>query len=173
MSAPRTGLSGAPLDAARLAVTFAAATASFYVVERPVRAWRAPAWRQVATVPVAAGSWPRASSWARCRRWHEAGGPVHLAAAKVAAPRRSPARGLRRPADDRPAIRAVVSAADPLRILLLGQRGPADAPALGAALASTGEAVLLDESAAAGPHHVAWVLSGGLSQLVASEHPTS
>jgi peptidoglycan/LPS O-acetylase OafA/YrhL len=175
MSAPRTGLSGAPLDAARLAVTFAAATASFYVVERPVRAWRAPAWRQVATVPVAAGlvaaclvvgTLPAVAT--------RPVAPVHLAAAKVAAP--AAVAGAGGFADQQmialPSGR-VVSAADPLRVLLLGDSvAQRTAPALGAALASTGEAVLLDESAGGwGLTTSAWVLSGGLSQLVASEHP--
>ncbi len=37
MNSSRTGLSGAALDLARLALTFAVATASYYLLERPVR----------------------------------------------------------------------------------------------------------------------------------------
>jgi peptidoglycan/LPS O-acetylase OafA/YrhL/lysophospholipase L1-like esterase len=55
ISERRTGLDGAPLLAARLAATFAVATASFYLVERPIRRGVLQRWRVRITTPATAG----------------------------------------------------------------------------------------------------------------------
>jgi peptidoglycan/LPS O-acetylase OafA/YrhL len=54
LNAQRTGLSGLALTAARIGVTLALATASFYLVEKPVRRAKLTGWRRVALGPVAA-----------------------------------------------------------------------------------------------------------------------
>jgi len=67
LNSTRTGLSGAALDIARVALTFAVAVASYYVVERPIRrrklagsTWRllAPAAAVATVVVVIAGTAP-------------------------------------------------------------------------------------------------------------------
>jgi peptidoglycan/LPS O-acetylase OafA/YrhL/lysophospholipase L1-like esterase len=55
ISHERTGLDGVPLFAVRLAATFATATASFYLVERPIRRGRLQRWPARITAPVTAG----------------------------------------------------------------------------------------------------------------------
>jgi peptidoglycan/LPS O-acetylase OafA/YrhL/lysophospholipase L1-like esterase len=55
ISHERTGLDGVPLLAVRLAATFAAATASFYLVERPIRRGRLQRWPARFTAPATAG----------------------------------------------------------------------------------------------------------------------
>jgi peptidoglycan/LPS O-acetylase OafA/YrhL/lysophospholipase L1-like esterase len=55
ISEQRTGLDGAPLLAVRLGATFAAASASFYLVERPIRHGALSGWRQRVTTPATAG----------------------------------------------------------------------------------------------------------------------
>ena len=52
----RTGLDGTPLLLVRLAITFAAATASYYLVEMPVRNGALRGWRSWVVVPTAAGA---------------------------------------------------------------------------------------------------------------------
>jgi peptidoglycan/LPS O-acetylase OafA/YrhL len=49
----RTGISGAPLDLARVALTFVLATASYYLVERPIRRQHFVGLKRVVTVPSA------------------------------------------------------------------------------------------------------------------------
>jgi peptidoglycan/LPS O-acetylase OafA/YrhL/lysophospholipase L1-like esterase len=55
ISEQRTGLDGAPLLTALLAATFAVATASFYLVERPIRRGMLQRWRVRITTPATAG----------------------------------------------------------------------------------------------------------------------
>jgi peptidoglycan/LPS O-acetylase OafA/YrhL/lysophospholipase L1-like esterase len=55
ISEQRTGLQGTPLLAARLAATFAVATASFYLVERPIRRGVLQSWHVRVTTPATAG----------------------------------------------------------------------------------------------------------------------
>ncbi|HKA93003.1 MAG TPA: acyltransferase family protein [Acidimicrobiia bacterium] len=55
ISKERTGLDGAQLLFARLAVTFAVATASFYVVERPIRRGTLRRWGARVSAPATAG----------------------------------------------------------------------------------------------------------------------
>lgn len=50
----RTGLRGAPLDVARVGLTLVAATASYYLVERPLRRRRFQGWKRFAIAPGAA-----------------------------------------------------------------------------------------------------------------------
>jgi len=50
----RTGLSGATLDLARVALTMVLAVASFYLVERPLRRMRISGWPRFVVAPVAA-----------------------------------------------------------------------------------------------------------------------
>ncbi|MDQ6649237.1 MAG: acyltransferase [Actinomycetota bacterium] len=52
----RTGLGGARLLAARLALTLAVSVASFYLLERPVLRGRLPAWRALVALPVTAAA---------------------------------------------------------------------------------------------------------------------
>ena len=119
LNGARTGLSTWPLDLLRIAVTLAVSTASYYLVERPirlanlrggVRLWAPVAGVVTAVVivsppsrpsPIPPPSWGRPTSprRARCRRVPGAGGyqgqrPIRLAPAP--------------------------SAADPLRVMILG-----------------------------------------------------
>ncbi len=55
ISEQRTGLQGASLLTARLVATFAVATASFYLVERPIRRGVLRSWRVRITTPATAG----------------------------------------------------------------------------------------------------------------------
>jgi len=55
ISHERTGLVGVPLLAVRLAATFATATVSFYLVERPIRRGRVQRWPARVTAPATAG----------------------------------------------------------------------------------------------------------------------
>jgi hypothetical protein len=56
LTTDRIGLDGTPLLLARLAATFAVATASYYLVELPVRNGALRGWRAMAVVPTAAGA---------------------------------------------------------------------------------------------------------------------
>lgn len=54
LTAARSGLSGPWLDVARVALTLAVATASYYLVERPLRRRRLAGWPRFALAPLAA-----------------------------------------------------------------------------------------------------------------------
>jgi peptidoglycan/LPS O-acetylase OafA/YrhL len=54
LNGTRTGLSGATLDVVRIALTVGVSTASYYLVERPVRQARLRGWTRLGLAPVAA-----------------------------------------------------------------------------------------------------------------------
>ncbi|MGH9082664.1 MAG: acyltransferase family protein, partial [Acidimicrobiales bacterium] len=54
MTSARTGLTGAGLDLARVGTSLVAATASYYLVERPLRRWNMAGWPRFALAPMAA-----------------------------------------------------------------------------------------------------------------------
>ncbi len=144
-----TGLSSVPLDAVRIAATLVLATASYYLVERPIRRatlpgalglWLAPlagvltaVLIVVATIPAVAA--PGATS--------SVAAPVH-GAQPTSVPGAGGDAGQARivlPAS------TVISAARPLRVLVLGDSviGTAE-PAITAALESTGSAVVFSSA---------------------------
>ena len=171
----RTGLAGAPLQLARLALTLAAATASFYLVERPVRAWRPGSTARLVAYPAAAavvagalvvGTLPAVAI--------PPAPPVHLAIAPVTGP--AAVDGAGGFGDQVPVHLApgrVLSPADPLRITVIGDSFPfVSFPAIEAAFGSTGETTVIDRSFPGwGLSNDPADLSGGLAAMVATDHP--
>jgi peptidoglycan/LPS O-acetylase OafA/YrhL len=148
LNGTRTGLSTAPLDIVRVAATLAAATASYYLVERPIRRahlrgllrfWLAPvaalataATLVVATIPAVAD--PATVAATSKAPTTPAGANAHVAGAGGYAgqvPIKLP-------------VGTAVSATNPLRIVLLGDSVMHDASfAITAAFQATGEATVL------------------------------
>jgi peptidoglycan/LPS O-acetylase OafA/YrhL len=144
LTGSRTGLSTAPLDVVRVALTLSVATASFYLVERPLRRavlggrwrhWLAPlagvataVMLVVATTPAVADPSPVA-------------GTSHLATAPQATVAGAGGFGQQMPI--RLPAGTVVSRSEPLRIMLLGDSVMHDASyGITAALSATGEATV-------------------------------
>ena len=149
LTAARTGLSAGPLDAVRLAATLLIATASYYLVElpirngrlrRPMRVWLAPAAGLaaaaavvVATIPAIADPTPVAGTSAVVTAVHRTtqaaatGGTAGDAGYHGQLPIRLPAR-------------AVISHRHRLRVMLIGDSVMHDASyGIVAALSATGE----------------------------------
>ena len=134
----KTGLSGSALQLFQAGVTVAAATASYYVVERPVRAGALAGWRawvaapSVASATVAALVLTTATS-----------GAVALAAPAPASVTSSASAPIAAPAPPVPVLvlagGRIPTAADPLRVLVVGDSVMYDAsPGIAAALDGTG-----------------------------------
>ena len=132
-----TGLDGAALLMARLAATLGAATASFYLLERPFRRYRWKGWPFLGVMAVGAAvtvsalllSGPSAAPVAATAR----GSSVVAVVSPTAVPHPLP------PPIDLPAGR-VLSAADPLRVMTIGDSVMVDGEAgIQAALQATGE----------------------------------
>ncbi len=141
-----TGLTGNELLAARTAATFAAATASFYLLERPVRrrAWRGWPFLAVMALGVAATATVvllgTVSPAAVPAAVPKGGGQVALPAA-TARPDPLPAPITLPPG-------RVISRADPLRVLALGDSVMYDGEVgIQAALQASGEAVVTPHAA--------------------------
>ena len=146
LNGPRTGLSAWPLDLLRIAVTLLVSTASYYLVERPIRLAHARGWVRwwaapiagvltavlivVATIPAVADP-------------SSVVGTTHLPAAAAAA-RRAPCPAAGGYAGQQPIrLTAVPTPADPLRVLVLGDSVMHDASyGITAALQATGEATV-------------------------------
>jgi len=133
-----TGLQGTPLLGARLAATMGAATISFYLVEYPIRHYQWKGWTYVGTMTAGATATIVAV----------AVGSVSVAAPDLAMPRSRAAAVVSYAAIPKevpppivlPALR-VPSAADPLRIMTLGDSVMVnEEAALQASLQSTGAA---------------------------------
>ncbi len=139
-----TGLSGASLVAARLGATLFAATASFYVIERPIRRYRWKGWPfTVSTVSavgltavvIVAGTAPVTTAVAS---------PADYASVRVAsptAPPDPPPAPIVLPAGQR------ISPATPLRVITIGDSVMVEAElGIKAALQATGEATVSTHS---------------------------
>ena len=168
----RTGLSGLTLVILRVAVTFVGATLSFYLLERPFRGIRLPGIPRgvrLALAPVAMSAAVIAMLVAT----------IPAAAApseKVVVSSRAPGAGhviAGRSEGERTIMlpKGVPSRADPLRVMLLGDSVMGtEAPALEAALDSTGEAEVFGDS------KPGWGLTTGdrpaqVSALIRQQHP--
>lgn len=139
-----TGLTGASLLVARLAATLFAATASFYLIERPVRRYRWKGWPfVVSTVSavgvtaalIVAGTVPAAPATAS---------PPDYASVRVASPT-APPHPLPPPIVLPPGQR--ISPATPLRVITIGDSVMVDAElGIAAALQATGEVTVSTHS---------------------------
>ena len=139
LTGARTGLSRWPLDIVRILVTLAVSTASYYLVERPIRLahlhgwvryWGAPAAGVAAAVVIVVGTIPAVADP------HSVAPTTHLSAAQgVTVPG---AGGLEGQQPIR--LAAPPSAADPLRVMLMGDSVMHDSSyGITAALQATGE----------------------------------
>src|SRR6516162_1784338 len=162
LTGTRTGLSGWSLDLARIAATLALSTASYYLVERPVRRarlhgwvkyWGAPLAGVLSAVLIVVATFPAVADPA--------------AAARTAKPPPVP-QGTAIPgaggfAGQQPiALAAPPSAANPLQVMVLGDSVMQDASlGIAAALEATGEATVARRAIA------------GFGLVTASGWPTS
>ncbi len=139
LNGSRTGLSAWPLDLLRIVVTLAVSTASYYLVERPIRQahlrgwvrwWGAPLAGVVTAVVIVVATIPAVADPSRVV------GTTHLT---TAVGRSAPGAG--GDADQRPIrLPSSPSPADPLRVLVLGDSVMHDASfGIAAALQATGE----------------------------------
>ncbi len=139
LSGARTGLSAWPLDLLRVAVTLALSTASYYLVERPIRRaqprgsvrwWGAPLAGVAAAVVIVAATFPAVADPSKVV------GTSHLAAGTAAG-----VPGAGGYAGQQPIrLTTTPSPADPLRVMLLGDSVMHDASyGITAALQATGE----------------------------------
>ncbi len=118
LTTDRTGLDGTQLLLLRLAATFAAATASYYLVELPVRNGALRGWRSWVVVPTAAGALVGGILLVTgdARSVVAAGDPSTAAAKQVDAENRAAERAL---AEQRAAA-AAEAAARPTSLLVVG-----------------------------------------------------
>jgi hypothetical protein len=135
-----TGLEGMPLLLARLGATLAAATTSFYLIERPIRRYRWNGWAFLSVIGVGAGATATAIALASTTA-AVADVPLHTAAlVRVVSPSAVP-RPLPPPID-LPAGR-VPSPAAPLRVMTIGDSVMYDGEVgIEAALQATGDATV-------------------------------
>jgi peptidoglycan/LPS O-acetylase OafA/YrhL len=148
LTGARTGLSRWPLDIVRILVTLAVSTASYYLVERPIRLahlhgwvryWGAPAAGVAAAVVIVVGTIPAVADP------HSVAPTSHLSAAQgVTVPG---AGGLEAQQPIR--LAAQPSAADPLRVMLMGDSVMHDASyGITAALQATGQVTVATKTIA-------------------------
>jgi peptidoglycan/LPS O-acetylase OafA/YrhL len=142
MTAARTGLSGAALDLARIGVTLAVSIASYYLVERPirrahlhgwVRRWGAPVAGVATAVVIVVATFPAVADPSAVARTD------HITA--TTAPGGAAVPGAGGYEGQKPIhLAPPPSAADPLRVMLLGDSVMHDASyGITAALQATGE----------------------------------
>jgi peptidoglycan/LPS O-acetylase OafA/YrhL len=144
----RTGLSGAGLDLAKVGLTLAVATASFYLVERPIRCRDWSHWPRVALVPL--GFCAMAGVVVAATAPAVASPPAPTLSKNAVAPARAGAAvpgagglGSQRPV----ALGFTPSAARPLRVMFLGDSVMfVSEPGLDAALAATGAVTTSDNA---------------------------
>jgi peptidoglycan/LPS O-acetylase OafA/YrhL len=161
----RTGISGPRLQVLQVALTLVAASASYYLVERPVRWGALPGWRGALAAPATAvtiaavalvTAAPPALALAAPHPAAPANGPTTTTLPSIA-----PLTGIRRP-----------TPADPLRVMIVGDSVMFDAsPGITTALQATG-AVHVDTEAVFGfgltqsyPWRTAW------PRLLAQDRP--
>jgi len=111
----RVGLSGTALLALRLALTFAAATASYYLVELPVRRGALRGWRSWVAVPTAVGALAGGILLVTsdAKPVIASGGPARAASRQVRQENEAAKRALASRADD-------VAAQRPISVLMVG-----------------------------------------------------
>jgi hypothetical protein len=196
MTAGRTGLSQPWLDISRVGLTVGLASASYYLIELPIRRRSFPGWARwtvapasavalaavilAATVPAIAAPAPRAQTTAPV--------PVTVPPSSTVAKSAHAARP--KPAPDGAADLVpgaggfgsqqsialpkgrVISKKHPLRILVIGDSiiGGA-APGLNAALGSTGDVTVLDNAFDGFGLSTDWGWRTGLPYLVTQDHP--
>jgi peptidoglycan/LPS O-acetylase OafA/YrhL len=173
MTASRTGLSAAPLDVIRVAVTLVVATASYYLVERPIRQmkrrgallfWLAPLAGVAAAVGMLVATTPAVAD----------PGPV-AATSHTALPRGAIVAGSGGYKSEIP-IRlpkgTVISHAHPLRVAVLGDSVMGDASfGITAALSSTGEVKVFPNAIDGFGLSTVKGWRTSLRTIIAQEHP--
>ncbi len=148
LSTARTGLVGWQLDLARVAVTLAMATASFYLVERPLRRRRYRGWAGRSLAPLGAAV---TAAVVVVSTVPAVAAPTSRAPVVAAAPvgRGTAVAGAGGFAGQRPIVLppGSFSRADPLRVTALGDSVMYVAePGIAAALGATGEATVTNNS---------------------------
>jgi peptidoglycan/LPS O-acetylase OafA/YrhL len=161
MTDTNTGLTGIELNAARVATTFAIATASYYLLELPIRRARASGWRTLVAAPTGVVVTAAAVLFSTVPVTSTAAAASAPAVQGTPAPRSGPAPGAQAsvPVGDPFAMTAsgdpvasppgerVASASDPLRVMVIGDSVMWDAePGVAAALESTGAVKVYNES---------------------------
>jgi peptidoglycan/LPS O-acetylase OafA/YrhL len=147
LSGERTGLSTWPLDVLRIVVTLALSTASYYLVERPVRLaplhgwlryWAAPLAGVLTAVLIVAATFPAVADPSTVAKTTHLSTPTGSGADAGAVP------GSGGYAGQAPIhLAAAPSPADPLRVMILGDSVMHDASyGITAALGATGEATV-------------------------------
>ena len=149
LTAARTGLSAGPLDAVRLAATLLIATASYYLVElpirngrlrRPMRVWLAPAAGLAAAAAVVVATIPAIADPAPVAGTSAVVTAVHRSAAGAATGATAGDAGYHGQLPIRLPARAVISHRHRLRVMLIGDSVMHDASfGIVAALSATGE----------------------------------
>ncbi|HET9732658.1 MAG TPA: acyltransferase family protein [Acidimicrobiales bacterium] len=156
-----TGLSGASLDLLRVAVTVAASTASFYLVEQPIRRGRPARWRLVAA-PTAVAAMAGVVVAATIP------GATAVAALSATA-------GLPAGASAKPAVFPLgftPTPARPLRIMSIGDSVMHEAnPGVGAALQATGVITFSDNAFPGWGLTIDHDFAQHLAAVIASVHP--
>lgn len=193
MTGARTGLSGGTLDVAQVGATLVVATASYYLVERPIRqmklrgvqlAWLAPLAGISAAVVMLVATTPAAADPGRVASTSHSTIPSGVAAtvpgstgvaATVPGPTGETAAGSSRFNGEVPIALpkgTVISHSHPLRVALLGDSVMRDASfGITAALAATGE-VTVDTNAIDGFGLVnAGNWRTAIPQIINQEHP--
>jgi peptidoglycan/LPS O-acetylase OafA/YrhL len=145
LTAQRTGLSQWPLDLLRVAVTLALSTASYYLVERPVRMARLHGWVRWSVGPVAGvatavlivvATFPAVADPSTVASTSHLAAPTGQSGASV-----SGAGGYQGQVPIH--LTTAPTAADPLRVMILGDSVMHDASyGITAALSATGEATV-------------------------------
>lgn len=142
-TAARTGLTGAALDGARVGLTLAVATASYFVVERPLRRRRLSGWPRFALAPLAAAGTAAVVVVATLPAVAVPPAPAVASASRVAGSGRVPGAGGY--GAQVPIALPAFGPSDPLRVTVVGDSVARVAePAIAAALGATGEVTVTD-----------------------------
>ncbi len=164
-----TGLNGTSLVAARLGATFFAATASFYLVERPIRRYRWRGWPFAVTTASAVGVTALAIVFGTAPATTAAASLPDYGSVRVVSPT-APPRHLAPPILLPPGQR--VSESSPLRVITIGDSVMEDAElGIAAALQATGEATVSTHSTAGWGLTTDTAFAEHLTAIVQQAHP--
>jgi peptidoglycan/LPS O-acetylase OafA/YrhL len=174
MTPQRTELSGWALDLVRVGATLVVSALSFYLVEQPIRRRRWRGWPRLTIAPAAALATAAAVLIATVPAVAAPGRRApSLAAAPSSAARSVPGSGgFVGQVPIRLAPGRVISPADPLRVMVIGDSVMATAaPGILAALGATGEAVGYDRAIAGFGLRIATNWPTSFPELVNEVHP--
>jgi peptidoglycan/LPS O-acetylase OafA/YrhL len=173
LTGARTGLGSAPLDIVRVAATLALATASYYLVERPIRRahlrgllrfWLAPVVAVATAVALVVATIPAVADPSTVARTSKAPLPAGDQVAGVG--------GYGGQVPIKLPTGTVVSPADPLRIVLLGDSVMHDASyGITAALSATGEATVQTNTIDGFGLTTATIWPTAIPRIIREEHP--